>query len=138
MWFGGLCPFTAGYVIVTIPFNLIVKRQYVMSKLKHLEKQSYLYCTYQESQFSFSSAILCCTKKPLVYHDSLDNEKCCLLLLMQGQTYFFIMQGRFKQHRRDNSKFVQLTHEELQILASFLFWYWMISLLKIIEQHLVP
>lgn len=38
MWFGGLCPITAGNVIVTIPFNLIIERQYVMNKLKHLEK----------------------------------------------------------------------------------------------------
>lgn len=40
MWFGALCPFTAGDVIATIPFNFVVEIQYVISNLKHLEKQS--------------------------------------------------------------------------------------------------
>lgn len=50
-------------------------------------------------------------KKP-VYHTSLDDERCCLLFLMQGQTYFSSCRDISKQHRRDNSKFVQMKHEE--------------------------
>lgn len=38
--------------------------------------------------------------KKSVHHDLLDNKSCCLLFLMEGETFFF------KQHRRVHSKFV--------------------------------